>query len=50
LDDLSTTMYLLVTISSIILLLPIIFRYSRILFLHLFGGISFDSSVIDKNC
>lgn len=33
----------LVTVSAIsLLLLPFSFRYSRILFLHLFGGIDFD--------
>ena len=30
--------------ASIVLLFPITFRYSRILYLHLFGGIKFDIS------
>lgn len=34
----------LITVSAItIILLPFTFRYSRILFLHWFGGIDFDS-------
>lgn len=32
-----------VTISSL-LLYPLIFRYSRIIFLHLFGGVKYDAS------
>ena len=42
--------YLFASVTSILLLLPLIFRYSRILFLHLFGGISFDPSAKLKNC
>lgn len=42
--------YLSINVISILLLLPFFFRYSRILFLHLFGGISFDPSAKLKNC
>ena len=33
----------IVTPGVVILLLPLIFRYSRIVFLHLFGGIKFEN-------
>lgn len=33
--------------STIIILLPLIFRYSRVLFLHLFGGVEYDDSYRD---
>lgn len=29
---------------TVVLLLPFIFRYSRVIFLHVFGGIKFDES------
>lgn len=41
--DFSLEVYLLAIISVVLLLLPLLFRYSRILFLHLFGGVNFDS-------
>ncbi|MEM7106761.1 MAG: DUF983 domain-containing protein [Bacteroidota bacterium] len=40
--DFPTYVYLISIILSVIVLLPISFRYSRILFLHLFGGIDFE--------
>ncbi|MEO1052587.1 MAG: DUF983 domain-containing protein [Bacteroidota bacterium] len=36
--------YVSLVVGTLIIFLPVIFRYSRILFLHLFGGISFDDS------
>lgn len=41
--DFSLNTYLIVVVSTVVLLLPFLFRYSRILFLHFFGGIDFDS-------
>ena len=35
--------YLIGVTITIILLFPIMFRYSRILFLHFFGGVDFDA-------
>lgn len=40
--DFRLEVYLLVVVGVVVLLLPPVFRYSRILFLHLFGGIDFD--------
>ncbi len=42
LGDYSLYTYLIGIGGSVLLLLPVSFRYSRILFLHLFGGIDFD--------
>lgn len=36
--------YITVIIVIMVLLIPLNYRYSRILFLHLFGGIKFDPS------
>jgi uncharacterized protein (DUF983 family) len=44
----SIVVFLGVTTSISVALLPIIFRYSRVLFLHLFGGIKFNDSVLKK--
>lgn len=38
----SLNTYLISTLAVVTLLLPFLFRYSRILFLHIFGGIVFD--------
>jgi len=35
--------YLIGVVVAIILLFPFMFRYSRILFLHFFGGVDFDT-------
>ncbi len=37
--------YIIAIILSVLLLFPLMFRYSRILFLHLFGGVRFDPSL-----
>lgn len=34
--------YLIVIVVSNVLLAPLMFRYSRVLFLHVFGGIKYD--------
>ncbi|MDH5474228.1 MAG: DUF983 domain-containing protein [Cyclobacteriaceae bacterium] len=36
--------FIVTVLSIVILLLPLIFRYSRVLFLHLFGGVKYDDS------
>lgn len=50
LNNPSSWTYFTFIFATVILLLPWIFRYSRILFLHLFGGISYDPKVKVKNC
>ena len=45
LDNLIT--FLISVFSITLVLLPFIFRYSRVLFLHLFGGIKFQSKWTD---
>lgn len=40
--EFSLAVYLIAIIVVVIMLLPFLFRYSRILFLHFFGGIDFD--------
>ena len=42
LGDYPLYVYFISIVLAVILLLPVSFRYSRILFLHLFGGIDFD--------
>lgn len=42
LGDFSLEIYLLAIIGVVALLLPFLFRYSRILFLHLFGGVDYN--------
>ncbi|MEL7004479.1 MAG: DUF983 domain-containing protein [Bacteroidota bacterium] len=34
--------FLATILTIVLLLLPFLFRYSRILFLHIFGGVSYD--------
>lgn len=43
----SVVTFISVILAAVILLLPLLFRYSRILFLHLFGGIDFDAKHIN---
>ena len=40
--------YLAVITGAVLLLWPLMFRYSRSIFLHLFGGIRFDSTRRDS--
>lgn len=42
LGDYEFYVYLLSITTIVILLLPFLFRYSRILFLHFFGGVSYE--------
>jgi len=42
--------YTLAVSFAVLLFLPLIFRYSRILFLHWFGGIDYESIWKTKNC
>ncbi len=42
--------YSTVVTSGIILLIPLLFRFSRILFLHMFGGIVYNPIFKSKNC
>ena len=49
-NDPQMGVYTISSIASVVLLLPLLFRYSRVLFLHLFGGISYNPSVKTKNC
>jgi len=50
LNDPGIWTYFAFILMTVLGLLPWIFRYSRILFLYLFGGIYFDPSVKLKNC
>lgn len=43
LGDFEFYVYLLTITAIVVLLLPFLFRYSRILFLHFFGGVRYDS-------
>ena len=40
--------YIIVIVIFNVLLLPIIFRYSRLIFLYLFGGIKYDSQILNN--
>lgn len=44
LGDPAEWVYLVTIISILVLLTPVNFRYSRIVYLYLFGGIKFDAS------
>jgi len=41
--------FLLTVVGVIILLLPFLFRYSRIIYLHLFGGVSFKPNQVNQS-
>lgn len=47
LGDFPLWVYIAGIIGSTLLLLPLLFRYSRILFLYFFGGIHFDAKIRD---
>ncbi len=49
-EDPPIWVYSAISVSGIILFLPVIFRFSRILFLHMFGGISYNPLLKSKNC
>ncbi len=42
--DPSTGVYIVTVIAAVILLMPVVFRYSRTLYLHAFGGVKYDAS------
>jgi hypothetical protein len=44
-DKPTLTIYLSVIITTILLMVPISFRYSRVLMLYGFGGVSYDPSL-----
>lgn len=46
--EFSLVVYLVTTMITVLLLLPILFRYSRILFLYWFGGIRYDAQCGNK--
>lgn len=41
-NDPDIVVYVLSTLLTIIILFPILFRYSRVIYLHLFGGINYN--------
>lgn len=41
--------FLLTVVGTILLLLPFLFRYSRILFLHLFGGVDYKPEELNQS-
>ena len=43
LGDFPFYIYLLTVTTTVVLLLPFLFRYSRIIFLHFFGGVRYDA-------
>ena len=43
-NDPSLTVYITTVIGGVILLTPIVFRYSRTLYLHGFGGVKYDEA------
>jgi uncharacterized protein (DUF983 family) len=42
-NDPDLIVYVLTTFSIVILLFPLLYRYSRVIYLHLFGGIRYDA-------
>lgn len=42
--DPSTLTYILTVVGAVLLLTPIVFRYSRTLYLHGFGGVKYDEA------
>ena len=48
--DLEIWAYSVIITCSVIVLIPFLFRYSRIILLHLIGGISYNPSQKLKNC
>ncbi|MEM7551044.1 MAG: DUF983 domain-containing protein [Bacteroidota bacterium] len=50
LEDAEVWIYILTVTVSILLLFPLIFRYSRTMYLHWFGGIKYDERFsVDQN-
>lgn len=40
--------YIIVIVIFNVLLLPLLFRYSRLIYLYAFGGIRYDSQILNK--
>ena len=49
LGDFPISIYAISIVIAVIILFPLMFRYSRILFLHLFGGIRYDPGRAKKS-
>ncbi|UII25647.1 DUF983 domain-containing protein [Fulvivirga maritima] len=49
LGDFSLLTYVLTTTASVIILLPVLFRYSRIIYLHAFGGVKYQPEALATN-
>ncbi len=49
LGDYSIYVYAVSIVLAVIVLFPIMFRYSRILFLHLFGGIKYQPGKYNRS-
>ena len=41
-NDPDLTVYVSITLLLVILLFPLLYRYSRVVYLHLFGGVKYD--------
>jgi hypothetical protein len=41
-DDPDLIVYVITTFAIVLLLFPLIYRYSRVIYLHLFGGIGYN--------
>jgi len=41
-NDPSIFVYVITTLSIVLILFPTLYRYARVVYLHLFGGIGFD--------
>ena len=41
--------FMFTVLGIILLLLPFLFRYSRILYLHWFGGVSYDATALNNS-
>ena len=41
-NDPEILVYVITTFLTIVILFPVLFRYSRVIYLHLFGGINYD--------
>jgi uncharacterized protein (DUF983 family) len=42
LNDPEIYVYVLTILLTIVVLFPVLFRYSRVIYLHLFGGVNYD--------
>ena len=49
LGDFAVSTYIITIIIAVILLLPILFRYSRIIYLHAFGGVKYNPQACSQH-